>query len=207
MTTAQLTCRYPAAFSLGAWYKTWYCGFKGIHHLKIMLWKLNCGVKLKNLKVRCISVPVLNLDIVKIDWACNPCTKTAAIRSNSNKQSSLETCKAQGAYKIELLLHIDISPWGVYDWLSFWYFLARASIHICVDLLWIFWFGFAFVFAFMLVCDLPRLCWIYCWRCCCQTCFPPHEESTLRWPTFQRYEKVDGFDFTNTKFEPEHCWW
>ena len=100
------------------------------------------------LKVECIFVPVLNLDMVKIDWACNPCTKTATIRSNSNKQSSLETCKAQGAYKIELLLHIDISPWGVYDWLSFWYFLARASIHICVDLLWIFWFGFPFCICF-----------------------------------------------------------
>ena len=106
--------------------------------------------------------------------------------------------------------YILIYHWRVYDWLSFWYFLVRASIHICVPLacppldsllifsVWI-CLGFAFGLAFIFVCHLPPLCWICCWRCCCQTCFPLHEESTLRWPTFQKYVKVDGFDFTNIK--------
>ena len=73
---------------------------------------------------------------------------------------------------------------------TFWQELAFIFVRHSHPLCWIcfgfFQFGFAFGFAFIFVRHLPRLCWICCWQCCCQTCFPPHEESTLHWPTFSK---------------------
>ena len=108
----------------------------------------------------------LILDIVKIDWACNPCTKTAAVRSNCNKQSSLQRSKAWRKKHIK---------WASY---TNWY-LTGDMIGLAFDT---FWQELAFIF----VRHSHPLCWICCWQYCCQTCFPPHEESTLHWPTFSK---------------------
>ena len=115
------------------------------------------------------------LDIVKIDWASNPCTKTTAICCNSNKQSSLQRCKAQDSYTIPVKMQSSTTTCILWNWASFtnWWgdfdtFWQELASYLCPT--WLtsagfalifFCFKFAFGFAFIFVCYLPPPCWIF----------------------------------------------